>query len=449
MTLAYLSEETVKAVMRLGADECDVVVAQTNSISVEIEKGSVKQASSSLDPGVGIRAISGGSSGFAFCTTHEPSSIKKAAELAVSLAKSGTADPDFRGLPHASKPKTITGLFDPKVADITPDAGVEMVTRVADIAGDDSRITSVMVGMGMAVCHVSLANSHGLVAEQEMSSFDVFAEAVARSDSTMFSGFDGSSSRRLDLSQLDSAGLSAREHAINGLRQTKIETGDYAIVVDPLAAGIILADAIGGGANAEAVQRGRSYLTGKMGQKIGAESITIVDDPLLKWAVGSTSFDGEGTIARPTTLVDSGRLSSYLHDSYTAGKDSVESTSNSSRGGAVWSYRHPPSISTSNLVVTSGDSSLDEMIKESDRGVYLRVTFDHPNLATGEFSGLMMESYVIEDGALGPSIRQSTVGISLTDLLSRIDLIGRESKDYFGVRTPAFRISNARVAGSA
>jgi predicted Zn-dependent protease len=88
------------------------------------------------------------------------------------------------------------------------------------------------------------------------------------------------------------------------------------------------------------------------------------------------------------------------------------------------------------------------MLKETKDGVYLRVTFDYPNLATGEFSGLMMESYRVKKGELGAAVRQATMGISLPELFASIDMIGDRSRDAFGVKTPHLRISKARIAGS-
>jgi PmbA protein len=264
----------------------------------------------------------------------------------------------------------------------------------------------------------------------------------------MFSGVDMGWTRRLDRTMLEKVGKSAREHAIKGLKQTKIDTGDLPVVWDPLAFGFLLSTAIGDGTNAEGVQRKRSYLADRLGEKIGSEKLTIVDDPTVEWAVGSYAFDGEGTPAFAKPLVKKGVLKSYLHDSYTAGKDSVDSTGNSSRGGIMWSFRRPPAISSSNLVVAEGDSSLQEMLEETRKGVYLRITYDHPNLATGEFSGLMMESFKIDKGELGESIQQATIGIGLFELFSRIDMIGDESRDVFGVNTPAIRISKAKIAGS-
>jgi len=444
-----IAERTVKYAMKLGASCCDVLVTESRYSSAEIEKGSMKQANSVLDPGVAIRAFKNGCSGFSSCTGHDSHAIKIATELAVSLAKSGTPDPDFKDLPGSARPTRVGGLCDKRIAELQPADIVAMAIELSDIAGDDKRITSVNANVSVGETGLALANSNGFSSSQRLSFCEMGAESVAKSGAAMFSGFDAGSSRKLEKSMIAEVGRNSMEHAILGLRQTKIQTGDYPVVVDPLAAGFVLSMAIGGGVNAESIQRKRSYLVGKLGAKLGPPSLTVYDDPRIEWATGSYSFDGEGTPSRLTPIIEKGVLKSYLYDSYAAGKDSVSSTGSSSRGGAIWSFRRPPSISSSNLVVKKGDLSFAEMIEETKRGVYLRLTYDYPNLATGEFSGLMMESYMIRHGELGPSIRQATMGIGLLDLLERLDMIGKESRDAFGVRTPALRISSAKIGGSS
>jgi PmbA protein len=446
--LKDIATKAVDMVMKLGASECDVVAANSRYMSAEIEKGAMKQANSVADPGVAIRAFRNGCQGFSSCTGFSPCSIKEAARLAVELAKSGTPDPDFKGLPHKKRPTAVAGLHDPKISKLQSEQVVEMAIELADAASGHKDIYSVNASVAIAECSLVLANSNGFAGSQRLSSFETSIEAVAKSGSDMFSGIDGSWNRRLDRPVIESVGRNAMEHAVRGLKHQKIATGDYPVLLDPLAAGFILATSIGGGANAESIQRKRSYLTGKLGHKIGSEALTITDDPTLEWANGSYSFDGEGTPAREKDIIKEGVLAAYLYDSYAAGKDSVESTGNASRGGSVWSFRKPPSISPSNLVVRPGDSTLDQMIVDTKKGVYLRLTWDYPNLATGELSGLMMESYAIDKGELGGSIRQATIGIGVTDLLSRIEALGKESRDAFGVRTPAIRISSARIGGS-
>jgi PmbA protein len=444
-----LAERVATIIERSGGRVFDVLVVETKSTTAEVEKSSMKQASSVIDPGIAIRVFDGGSQGFAYCSGLVMSDIEMTAERAVSQAKAGVPDPDFRGLPDAATIARHPALYDSSVASVQPDEAVDMLLSLVDVAGDHEKVHSVNAGLSVTSCELAIRNSNGMSADQRMTSFDVFSETVTRDGDVMFSGLDYASGRRLDRAVLERVGRSALEHAVRGLVLKKIETGDYPVILDPLAAGYVLSQAIGGGANAEGVQRNRSYLSGRLGQRIGASGFSVRDDPTLEWASGSTSFDGEGTPAAVTDIVESGVLRSYLHDTYTAGKDSVESTGNSSRGGAVWSFRHPPGISFSNLVVGRGDSTTDEMVRETDRGVYLRLTLDNPNLATGELSGLMMESFLIEKGELRENIRQATIGIGLIEMFSRVDMVGRDARNAFGVETPAIRISNARVGGSA
>lgn len=447
--LAGLAEMAVALAVRAGAEKCDAVAAETRAISADQEKGSVRQASIVTDQGVGIRTFIKGSPGFAYCTGFDEKAMASAAEMSVSLSRAGTPDPEFRDLPHAAKPRAVAGLYEKRLLDVGPDEVVKTVIEMADIAADDKRISSTNGSAGVAVCHVALSNNNGFTGSQKLTSTDFVVEAVARDGDIMFSGYDGLSSRRQEPGALERVSLKAREQAIKGLRQAKLETGDYPVVLDPLALGFILATAIGSGANAETVQRGRSYLAGKIGQPVAAREVVMTDDPTVEWATGSTSFDGEGTTAAPLVLVDNGVLTSYLHDSYTSGRESRPSTGNSSRGSGAWSYRGPPTISTSNLVLGPGDSSFEEMVAETKVGVYLRGTWDYPNLATGEFSGLMMESYLIRDGELGSALRQSTIGIGMVDMLSRIDMLGKSRSVYFGVTSPHVRVSSARIGGSA
>ena len=447
--MIHLAEKTVQYVLKLGASHCDVLVARNTQIYAEIEKSSIKQASEVDDVGIGIRTFKNGCSGFAYSTGQDLDVVKKVAKLAVIQARTGTPDRDFKGLPEPGAYKEVKGLFDKKITSLAPDDVVEMAISLSDYASGDKRISSVNATVGAGWGEIALANSNGVSTTQKMTVFDMNAEAVAKSGNKMFSALDFASSRRLTPAFCQRVGTNAKEHALMGLKQTRLPTGDYPVVLDSLSLGFILMTAIGGGANAESVQRKRSYLTGRLGQPIGSDMLSVTDDPTLAWSPGNRSFDGEGVPARKNVLVDRGVLKSYMHDSYTSGKDSVPSTGNASRGSSLWSFRHPPSIASSIIVVGRGNSSLDEILSDTRKGVYLRMTFDYPNLATGEFSGLMMESYRIDNGEIGPSIRQSTMGVGLLDMFSRIDMIGKEASDSFGVKTPPVRISRARIAGSA
>lgn len=442
------AERAIRSALAHGAAKCDAIASETKRTSVEIEKRSVKQAESLTDSGVGIRAVVGGAAGFAYCTSLNARTIDAAAKRAVSMARAGTPDPSFKDLPSNETPAKVAGLFDRRVVSLQPDEIVGLAMDIDEVAGDDKRIHSVNADIALGQGRVHLSNSNGVSHDQEMTYFESTCYAVAKAGSEMFSGYDMAASRKFDQAAVDRIGAVARKHAIMGLKHTKVKTGDSPVVMDPIAFGFVLATALGRGTDAEAVQRNRSYLAGKLGSRIGSSRFSVSDNPTLEWGLGSFSFDGEGVPARTKALVSDGQLRTYLYDSYTAGKDSVNSTGNSSRGHALWSYKQPPVISSTNLVVQPGDVSTLEIIEETRDGIYLRVTFDYPNLSTGEFSGLMMESYKIVKGELGPSVRQATMGIDMIALFSRIDMVGDEATSAFGVVTPPVRISKVRIAGA-
>jgi len=130
-------------------------------------------------------------------------------------------------------------------------------------------------------------------------------------------------------------------------------------------------------------------LVDSIGSQIASDQLEITDNAILEGALCSRPFDAEGSTSQNTPLIESGILRNYLHDSYTSTKDGVESTGNSNRS----SYRATPNIGTSNLVVTPGSSTLDEMISEAKKGVLCTFTFDRPNFVTGELSAMIMEKY--------------------------------------------------------
>src|SRR4030042_543612 len=265
MDLEALAESVVKQAVRLGAANCDVIVTDAQAITAEIEKSAMKQASAVSDPGVGIRVFIKGCAGFSYCTGHESQAVKKAVSLAVSQSKSGTPDVDFKGLPEKVKPAKVAGLYEPKLAQLRHDDVVSMAIALSDRAGADRRITSVNAGVSVALGDIALANSNGFGGSQKLSAFEAFAESVPRSNDALFSGVDGGWSRRYDGRRLERIAATAKEHAVLGRRKTTVKTGDYPVILDPMAAGVIPATAIGGGANGESVQRKRSYLAGRLG----------------------------------------------------------------------------------------------------------------------------------------------------------------------------------------
>ncbi len=449
--LIGLAERAAQRALGAGADEADAFVTSSELLVVEVERSSIKITRRVVDGGVGVRAIVRGSVGFAYANQLSAPPASEAARSAAALAKAGTPDPDFKALPSASKPKPVVRLFDRRVAEAEPRAAVELLASAADAVGNLRGVYSVNMTYVLGHQIRALATSTGFQGQERLSAVDCSAEVVAREDGASFSSSEWGASRRLGGVDPEAIVHRAAGLALRGLKGTKLATATLPVVFDPVAAAFILGGGLGAGLSAEAIQRNRSYLAGKLGKPVASDLITVVDDATVPGGMGSYAFDGEGAAGQRHVVISRGELRTYLYDSYTAGKEGRKSTGNALREGTgphLWSYRAMPGISPSNLVVKPGRGSLEDLLSEVKRGIYLRLTFDRPNLATGEFSGLVNEGFLIEGGELTQSLRETTVGIHMTDLLKGTEALSGQPREVFGVSTPALLVRRAKIAGS-
>jgi len=197
--------------------------------------------------------------------------------------------------------------------------------------------------------------------------------------------------------------------------------------------------------NAETFQYKRSFLVGKRGETIGSELLNIHDNALIDGAAGSASFDGEGFPCKNKQIIENGKFlkSGLLHNTYTAGKEGVESTGNAHRS----SYTDVPSISNTNFILPSGNFSKDEIFNDVKKGILLDYTGDSPNISTGDFSGLILHGNLIENGELVHPLNETMVAINLLDLFKKIDAVSREIKTYGSYQAPFVRIKDVQILG--
>jgi PmbA protein len=210
------------------------------------------------------------------------------------------------------------------------------------------------------------------------------------------------------------------------------------------------------GVNAENIQYKRSFLCGKINEKIGSDLFTVIDDGTYPNGVRSFRFDAEGTPSQKTTIIEKGVLKSYLYDCYTAGKEGRKSTGNAFRvfsGYMFPNYRGSLSIGVRNLTIKPGKGTVKDLISEVKNGILLRVTWDRPNIATGEFSGLISDGYKIEDGEVKHATRQTNIGINMIDFFKRITAVAADSREFhlpsqpYCVVAPSIMIEKATISG--
>jgi len=255
------------------------------------------------------------------------------------------------------------------------------------------------------------------------------------------SSWEEMTSCRLQHIEPEVIGRTAAESALSLRGARTIQGGDMQLVLVPKAIQQLLGGGLVPAVNAREVQDGKSYLVDSLGSTIAPSFVDIVDDALVEGGVGSRSFDGEGSPSKRTAIVDSGVLTSYLHDSYSSSRAQVENTSNTTRS----SYQHLPAISQSNLIVSPGHGSRDDLVQEIDEGVLCRITHDSPNVVTGELSAMIMEGFYIRRGEVQHALKNTLFGTTMQSLLKNISTVGSDVERRGSVIAPSVVVDSVKI----
>lgn len=431
--LAYKALELAK---KEGADEAEIYCVKGRSISIDIHRDNIDLAKESLISGMGIRAIVKGAVGFS--CTNDVERIKEAAVLAAKSAKVRGSDPMWSGLPEKSKPAKVKGIFDKNIANIEVEACIDYAAEMIKGAKSYAMPTS-----GHFICGSStklILNSNGVEIKEEDTIIEASMDAITKdAPASTASEFDISRSLDINFYRIGEKASLLAQRSQNGMGTW---TRDTDVLLEPLAFADILGNTLVASLNADNVQRGRSSLIGKMDTKIASDELSIIDDGTFTGGIGTSSCDDEGTSSRRTEVVKNGLLSSYLYDSYTAGKERRGSTGNAVRA----SFTSTPMIGIRNLIIQH--PSFD-IVEETEEGVVVNsvIGAHTANLISGDFSVEARNSFLIKDGEIASPIKSMMISGNIFDLLKNIDGMGKDIRKVGNVITPAVRVSTLRVVG--
>jgi PmbA protein len=446
--LVDLAEKLMKKADKSAFDQLEIFLSRETVTSAEIEKGSVKKGERIFDMGFSARAVKGKSVGFSHSSSLDERDVLNVLNESITLARIVTPDPDFQSLPKAEPYPEVFKSPDKHVSSIDVGEAVDMAMQVEGAAHIDPRIYSINVSIDLVSAEAAVINTLGISAEENDTLVSGSASVVSKTESEMSHGFEFEEARRIKDIDLRWIGREAASESIKSLGAKKISSGKLPVIFAPRVAAGIISSGIAGASSAENIQKKRSYLTGKLGQVIGSNEITVTDDGTLANGIATSRFDAEGSPRTQTVIVEKGVLKSYLHSSYTANKEGVKNTGNASRGGG-WDYRASPSIGHTNLILEPGKHNLQQLLSEVNEGILVLYTGDRPNLATGELSAQVTAGFKIEKGDISYPLKQASVGINLLDLLTRVEEIGSDSRQISGVITPSIRISEAAISGGS
>ncbi|MBD3174221.1 MAG: hypothetical protein GF320_03505 [Armatimonadia bacterium] len=432
--LIDIAQAACDAALKAGADCADVSVREGASRSVDLEVGEVKNSEVSISSGISVRAFSRGACGWASATRMELPDARSAGEDAAALAKSADPDPDFIDLPEGGAETEVPGLYDEAVAGLSLDDLLAYLKP--EVAAVRAKAPEAIIGGGCGAGHGTsvYVSSKGHVVTKSGSSVSCSISVAVRDGDDVGAYHDWEFARTLD--RFDPAGIgdASVDEALKMLGSRPGPSAQLPLVFGFDASRGALSSLIGA-ASAEEVQRGRSFMAGMEGQPVASEALTLLDSPFIPGGASSAATDGEGVPHKVLTLVDEGVLTTYLHNSYTAGKAGVENTAHSTRGG----------IAPTNVIPTLGDRSQADLIADIDEGIFVRGGHVAVNNATGDFSQVVDFGYKIEKGELAYPLKETMISGSYLDLLRSLDAVSSDYREKPGLIMPALRVSGVRV----
>ena len=406
-----------------GGDFAELFCEERRGFALSIDESRIERPQSGSERGAGIRVIDGEVTRFAHVDGLGEDELLGAAEvLAQALAGEVVAPAALR----AAEPPELQEIeVDP--ASVPAERKAEVLRELDERARSaGAEIAQVSASYSEGRRRVGVFNSEGLVASDDRTRVRLGAQAVARRDGTVETGFETLGAHRgfelLDGDPARVAGRAAKK-ALDLLGADPAPAGEMTVVVGGGFGGVLFHEMTGHGLEADAVQKGASVYAGKMGERIAEPLLTAYDDGSMPGEWGTGAIDDEGTPCRRTAVIEEGRLCSYLYDRLRARRDGTESTGNGRRE----SFRDLPIPRMTNTFIEPGDADPEAMISEVDRGFYA-VSFGGGQVepATGDFVFGVSEGYLIEGGKVTRPCRGATLIGNCLQALKRIDAVGSD-----------------------
>jgi PmbA protein len=425
-----------------GADAADAVLVNGTSLSVASRQGKIEHLERSEGRDLGLRVFVGKRAAIVSSTSLEPSGFAALVERAIAMAKVVPED-RFAGLAETwAAPEDVDlDMADP--AEPAPDVLAARAAAAEEAAFSVHGVTnSEGAEAGYGRNEIVLVTSAGFAGRRSGTSHSISATALAGSGTEMQRDYDYHSTVYFaDLDDPVKIGRSAGERAIARLNPVRPGTAKIPVVYDPRVAGGLLGHLMGA-INGAGVARGTSFLKDKLGQRIFAAGINVLDDPRRVRGLRSRTFDGEGTPTRAQALIEDGVLTTWLLESRSARQLGMRPTGHASRGTGG-----PPSASASNLYLAAGSVTPAELMADIKEGIYITELIGMGvNGVTGDYSR-GAAGYMIRDGALAEPVAEVTVAGNLNEMFAAMvpasDLVFRRGTD-----SPTVRIDGMTMAGA-
>ena len=424
MDMNLFIDKLLEAAREAGLTSAEVYCAEGSSFRARAMEGEIKDYQVSSSSGLNLRGVWEGRMGYASTQAYDEAAIAQLIEgvkESASLTEAEEQDEIFAG----EKEYPVLEKKESDIASVSAQEKLDACLAIEKAALEaDSRVWKVQ---GASVSTMSsktiLRNSYGLNLTSEGSLCLAYASAIAKDGESAGTGMGLGCFGRFDALDPQKIGREAAQEAVSHLNGSSVPAGEYRVIFRNDA----MCDLLGtfeGIFSAENAQQKLSLLAGREGEKIAAEAVTLMDDPLLPGGLATSAFDAEGSASRTKAVIDKGVLTTLLHSRKTARKQGVSTTGNASRAG----YTSPVRVAPTNFFFQPGEKDLQQLINDMGEGLVitdLAGLHAGANPTSGDFS-LLSKGYLVKDGKVCGAVEQITVAGNFYQVLKNIRAVGSD-----------------------
>jgi len=452
----------ISRALRRGAEFADVFCERRHAVAYRLQDGKIHDSSYAVTQGVGIRVVTGESAGYAYSDDLSEEALFAAADAASLVARNSPQD-EVRTVDLRAK--AVPSFYDrDRERSVEAAQYVALLAR-SDVAARayDPRVVAVNAHVTDELQEVWIANSMGVFVQDRRPMITLGVQVVASDGSERGSGYVGDGGRTsiafFDSHTPESMASDAARIATVNVEAIPAPAGEMAMVVGSGGGGVLLHEAVGHGLESDFNRRGTSLYSGRVGEKVASELVTIYDDGNVPEERGTINVDDEGVPGQHKVLVENGVLRGYMQDTLNARMMGVESTGS----GRRQSFRFLPQPRMCNTYMPGGDSTVDEIVASTERGIYAKsFAGGQVEISKGDFVFMVGEGYLIEHGKITSPVKNATIVGNGPEAMTNVVAVGNDphfARRHYtcgkggqhvpvGVGMPTVKISSITVGGT-
>jgi len=455
-------KKVIERALSKGGDFAEIYFEYRIELAINLSENKIKSLNYGISPGLGVRVISGSKTGYAYTDDFRFEKILEVADVASYVADSGIGN---KAVNLEEKRKAGQNFkVEKPIYLLDLDKKIEWLWRANDSArGYDGRIKQVDINYFESARYFWIANSEGVYVESDDSLFRIFITSVAISDGLREMGVSYLGGRYgydfLLENPPEKFGVDSAKQAVSKLYAKPAPAGNFPVLIKSGWGGVLVHEAVGHGLEGDFNRKGISVYSGKLGQKVCSELVTIIDDGTVPNSRGSVAIDDEGTPTQRTVLIENGILKNYMLDKLNAKLLNLESTGNGRRE----SYRHYPLPRMRNTFIDAGKDDPSDLIKSVKFGIYAKsLGGGQVDIVTGNFVFEINEGYLIENGEIthqirganlignGPEVMRKVIGVGNDlEIEKGTGTCGKDGQYVpVGVGQPTILVSEMTVGGT-